>query len=303
MLRDTALGTVDGARWRVNAYNDRLPRRYGTSIHAVRSINDLAADHSAEELRTWQRHARHSTYYQCRTCGRWLRIVESERADKTIAAHWRTNACREQQRRRDLVWQGFIPADPTPPKVDSERGQALEARREPDGVWVSLVRQLREWKLANDRAPIVGELPSWSAIEDDSDRDELEPLAMSWTQALCFEDTHELLSRQYCREHFARRWLEYMRETRPSVHRWWFWHNFNSADARLVEFIRRVEHAKRTGVILKSERPPLPMNAYTSAAFGYLAVQGAYESLLYSQLERLIGPCVENATEPAERPY
>lgn len=302
MLRDAPLGTVDGARWRVNPYNARLPARYGATIHAVRAINDFAADHSAEELRAWQRHARHATHYQCRACGRWLRVIEAARADQTIAAHAKTNACREQHARRNLVWQGFIPAGPNPPKLDSERGLALDARREHNGIWVSLVRQLREWRLANDRAPEPGQKPSWSALEDDSDQKELEALAITWTHAICLDETHELLSRQYLREHFARAWLAYMRETRPSVHRWWFWKDFGADDARLPLVIKEVDHAKQTGVILKRERPAHPINAHL-AVFGYEAVQGPYEELLYRVLERMIGACIEGDMPDTQREF
>lgn len=295
-LRDTPLGTTTGALWRVAAYED-VPLRTASTLHAVRAINDVAATHSSAWLRDYQRYARNHTEYRCRHCGRWLRVVDATNADKIISAHTATQACAAQHTRRNLVWTGYIPGNISRERRPSERTIALEAERCTDGVWVSLVRQLREWRLNHD---VVDEHapPSWAALEDLDDQAELEALATTWTHHVCLVDTFWLGSRGLIREFFTGQWYEYLRETRPLVTREWDVNGGLSGEhyATLNELL---QDAAIRGVVFV--KPDTSRVRNPSVNYGYIAVASPREARLYLRISGFlssIGIETESANEP-----
>jgi hypothetical protein len=299
MLRDRALGTLSGARWKVSPFGDE-PAQYGATVAAVRSINELARRHDRAWLEEWRLHARRSTHYQCRMCGRWLRVIDERRADRIIATHSHTNACQEQAARRNLVWQGLIPGHPDRSRTQDERATALEARRFPDGVWVSLVRQLREWKLSHDAPKALDRHASWAALEDETDAPELEALAITWTHHTCLEDTYDLQSRQLLRDAFARRWVSYLRESRPHVLRVWLLPRGASISHAELDELVRTHRDKGLVTVRLSGTPDERGNQFTSMpaeTWAYRAVTGPREQELYQQITDALGPELSPAVQ------
>lgn len=288
MLRDAPLGTTTGARWRVTAWR-KEPQRIGSSVVEVRSPNDFAARYSAAELHEWKRHVRQHTELQCRVCGKWLRIVDKANTDRVVSAHMRTKKCAEQSARRDLVWQGFIPGY-CDRDLKSERALALDARRCPDGVWVSLERQVREWRLSHDRNPLEPGPVSWAALEDDGD--ELRTLAMTWTHHLCIEDTYSLHSRADVRAFFMNLWCQYLADTRPHVARSWKMQGDTPLavlfgkypifpnEALYEEFQGILTDATIKGVVFVGRK----FDVQPGAGFTYRAIKSSHEEQLYKKL-------------------